>query len=182
MNALDVIILAIVGYFTVSSVFRGFVQEAFALSGLILGVVAANRYHAYGGELLSAYIADTIITGIVSYVLVFFAVAVIMTLVGRILSRFVKLLFLNWLDRTLGMVLGLTKGLLVACMVTLTAGLVVQQDNDFVKNSRLKPGVESLFFFVPDHFVDRLKAKGVSVKGHLRQGPPSAVSKAISTK
>jgi membrane protein required for colicin V production len=181
MNALDVIILVILGYFAFTGLSRGFVQESFALGGLILGVIAANRYHSPFRQILSGYIHNADIGSVAAYVLVFFAVAIAMTVLGKIVGRGVRLLFLNWLDRALGLVLGLMKGLIVACILVLVVGMVAREDSGFIRNSRLKPLVESLFFFVPDHFIDRLKTKKNSVEEHLKRGSPSKLKKALSS-
>jgi membrane protein required for colicin V production len=180
MNALDVIILVLLGYFTVTGLFRGFVQEAFALGGLVLGVVAANKYHIAFLKAISGYIHNSDLANIAAYVIVFFAVAAAMTLAGKIVSRGVRLIFLGWLDRAFGLALGFLKGLIVACILILIVGVVAREDSALIKDSRLKPMLESLLFFVPDQLIDRLRIKKGSVPEFLKQDPSSQFKKFLS--
>jgi membrane protein required for colicin V production len=172
MNILDIIIIIIFLYFVVFGFFRGFVREAFALGGLIFGVAAAARYHDHVAQILFRYIHNSDAASIAAYVLTFIVVAIAMAVIGRILGRFVKLLLLSWLDRPLGAALGLMKGVIIACIVVLVVGLAVGEERPFVRNSRLKPVVESFFFFMPEHMMAKLKAKKVSLQKHLQRDAP----------
>ena len=179
MNILDIIIIIIFGYFALRGLFRGFVREAFALGGLIFGVAAAARYHDHVAQILFRYMHNSDIANVAAYVTVFLVVAIAMTVVGRILSRFVKLLLLGWLDRPLGMALGLMKGLIIACIVVLVVGLAAGEERAFVRNSRLKPMVESFFFFVPNYMVEKLQAKKVPVQKKLKWDSPSKTKEVL---
>jgi membrane protein required for colicin V production len=172
MNILDIIILIILSYFGVRGLFRGFVREVFALGGLILGVAAAARYHDHVAQILFRYIHNSDMAGVAAYVTVFLVVAVAMAVMGRILSRFVRSLLLGWLDRPLGAAVGLVKGLIITCIVVLVVSLVAGEEKPFVRDSRLKPLVESFFFFVPENIIDTLKAKKVSLQKHVEEDTP----------
>jgi membrane protein required for colicin V production len=179
MNILDIIILIILVYFAVRGLFRGFIQEVFALGGLILGVAAAARYHDYFTQILFRYIHNSDMASVAAYVLVFLVVAAAMAVMGRILSRFIRFLLLGWLDRPLGAAVGLMKGLIITCIVVLVVGMVAGEEKAFVRNSRLKPLVESFFFFVPKNMIDKLKAKRVSVQKHLEEDSPSRLKQIL---
>ena len=169
LNALDIIILCIIAFFAVFSLFRGFLREAFALGGIILGVIAANHYYAFLGKRLSGIIANTDIANAVAYVVIFLVVALVMVMVGRLLNRFVTFVLLKWLDKILGLAFGLAKGLIVVSVLVMVLEMALPQKSAFLAQSRLKPLVEALYSFVPDDILKKLKEKKKSVQEHIRK-------------
>jgi membrane protein required for colicin V production len=167
LNALDIIILCIIAFFAVFSLFRGFLREAFALGGIILGVIAANHYYASLSKRFSEIIANADIANAIAYVVIFIGVTMVMVLLGRLLSRFVTFVLLKWLDKILGLAFGLAKGLIVVFIVVMVLDMVLPQKSAFLAESRLKPLVETFYSFVPDDILKKLKEKKKSVKEYI---------------
>jgi membrane protein required for colicin V production len=153
----------------VFSLFRGFFREAFALGGIILGVIAANHYYSLLGRRLSEVITNTDIASAVAYVVILLVVTLAMVLVGRLFSRFVKFVLLKWVDKILGLAFGLAKGLIVVSILVMVLEMALPEKSPFLAKSRLIPMIESLYSFVPDDILKKLKEKKKSVEKHIRE-------------
>jgi membrane protein required for colicin V production len=169
LNALDIIILCIIAFFAVFSLLRGFIREAFALGGIVLGVIAANHYYDTLGKKLAEMITNTDIASAVSYVVIFLAVTLVTVIVGRLFSRFVKFVLLKWLDKILGLAFGLTKGLIVVLILVMVLEMVLPPKSAFLAKSRLKPLIETAYSFVPDNILAKIKEKKQSVEKQIRK-------------
>ena len=169
MNVLDIIILCIILFFAVFSFFRGFLREAFAFGGIVLGVIAAINYYSYLGNRLSYFITNAAIANAFAYVIIFLAVTLVMVIVGRLLSRFAKLVLLKWVDRLLGLAFGLAKGLIVVLVLVMVLEMVLPKKSAFLAKSRLKPLIETAYSFVPDDILKKLQEKKKSVEKHIRK-------------
>lgn len=117
-NWLDLALLALLAFFGLKALLRGFVREITGLVGLAAGVVAAMAtYRSLGGFLrrVSAIEAGW-------WEAVAFAVALLLVLgafqwLGKRLSNLMHASPLNLLDRFAGAGVGLIKGVLVAYLV-----------------------------------------------------------------
>ncbi len=161
MNPLDMIIVVILGYFGTISFFRGFVKEAFALGGLGLGIILANVFYSMLGDILLKFVdfPSPAIANIMGYLIIFIAVAIAMYVLGFLAEKFVKLVLLKWLDRSLGFVLGFIKGFLIVAVLSLVVGIVMPRKATFIQESVLLPYIESSYVFFPDHLLSIIKEK-----------------------
>ena len=169
LNALDIIILCIIVFFAVFSFFRGFFREAFALGGIVLGVITANNYYPSLSKRLSEVITNTDIANIVAYVVILLVVTLVTVIVGRLLSRFVKFVLLKWVDRILGLAFGLAKGLIVVSILVMVLEMALPEKSAFLAKSRLKPLIETVYSFVPDDIHKKMKEKKKSVDKYIRK-------------
>ncbi|MEZ4601529.1 MAG: CvpA family protein [Syntrophotaleaceae bacterium] len=118
MNLLDITILAMLAVFVLKGLFRGLLRELCSLAGLFGGLFLAVRYHAPLAELLVDVLgwpAKACI--IIAFVALFLLTVVFFGLLGFLLSRFVKLLFLGGFNRVAGGLFGLVQGGLLATLV-----------------------------------------------------------------
>ena len=169
LNSLDIIILVILVGFGGFSLIRGFVREAFALGGIILGVFAANVFYDNLGEFLFNHVKSEDIANVLAYVIIFIGTAIVMALLGRILQKSIKLSLLKWPDRLLGFILGVAKGLIVVSILVMVLGKVLSQQSVFLTNSQLKPYVESIYTFVPDSLQQKFQDKKEEVQKFIQK-------------
>lgn len=171
MNTLDIIIIAIIGFFAAVSFFRGFVREAFALGGLILGIILANFFYSFLGKILLGLFdfLSPAIADVLGYLLIFISVTVVMFFVGRLLNGFVKLILLKWLDRLLGFAFGLAKGFIIVAVLAMVLGLVAPRESDFINNSVLLPRIEAAYAFLPEDMLSTVKGKKKEFENFLKK-------------
>jgi membrane protein required for colicin V production len=104
-------------------IWRGFVREIISLAGWVLAFLAANAAAGPLGEALPTSISSPEVRVLVAYLVVFVFTLSIATLVGMLLARLLKAAGLGGLDRTLGGVFGLARGLVFLLAFTILAGL-----------------------------------------------------------
>ena len=111
MNWVDVFVLAVLALFGLRGFFRGLFREALSLAGLIVGFMLAVAYD----QDVAAYAAghwtvSPIVVKGTAFVAIFFLVYFVFSLVGWLLHRSEKLLFLHTLNRGGGIAIGVGKG------------------------------------------------------------------------
>jgi membrane protein required for colicin V production len=119
MTALDVLTLGIFLFFTARGIWRGFINDLAGLLALVLGYLFAGRLAVIFQPFLTAFIEDTGLLNGVAYYLSLFAIYLAVVLLGKIATRMSKLILLGWLNRLLGALTGMAKGVLVAALVAL---------------------------------------------------------------
>src|SRR5437588_4928020 len=138
MNVLDYGIVVVVVLSTLVAAAHGFFFEVFSFAGVIAGyILAAWQYGRLSPRLLpfvkAAWVAD-----LASFLIIFFAVMLLASVIGRIARWGVAQVGLRWFDRILGAVFGLARGVLVVAVVTL--GMAAFSANSgLLVNSQLAP-------------------------------------------
>jgi len=152
MNVVDIAILVILGAFLLKGLLRGLLKEACSLLGLLAGAFLAFRFHAPLAEALSESFAFPLqICVIVSFLVLFLVAVLVFAVLGYLLSRVVKLLFLGGFNRVAGGLFGLVQGGVLLALVLFglsTAKLPTSFDRAF-RGAQLAPPFvhlgESLF-------------------------------------
>jgi membrane protein required for colicin V production len=118
MNALDIGILVILALFVVKGALRGLIKEICSLVGLVAAAAIAFHYYIPAAKQLEAItpLPTQLCVGI-ALLLLFVLTMIIFAMLGALLSRFVKLLFLGGLNRVVGAVFSLLQGTLVLALV-----------------------------------------------------------------
>lgn len=143
MQGADYVIVAIVGISVLLGAFRGFVREAVALLAWLVGVWVAWRHsdflHPYFGGLIESPAQKEWAARVVMLLLVLLAGA----LIGAILSWVTHTAAgLSILDRLLGVLFGLTRGVVVAGLLAVL-GLTLRLDGEtWWKHSKFMPYAE----------------------------------------
>ncbi|MEM4724634.1 MAG: CvpA family protein [Candidatus Hadarchaeum sp.] len=145
MNWVDIMILVIVAVSTFSSLRTGFVREASALIGFVVGIYAALSYHITFASSLRAYIGDPTIARVTAFVLILVGVWVISAFLAGLASEMLKAMGMAWADHFVGMLTGLLIGLLVVVsLLSLAAHLAIPSLNEALKRSVLAPSIFQL--------------------------------------
>jgi membrane protein required for colicin V production len=144
MVTLDYIVLAIVLISAIAGLVRGFLREVCTLITWVLAVWLAWKL----GPMIEPYLGGTLRKA--PYGLwagrgiVFIAVLIIGAMVGAIVNYFVRLSMFSGLDRLLGFVLGLIRGVVAVGVAIILAQAVHLDGESWWKKSRLIPQLESV--------------------------------------
>jgi membrane protein required for colicin V production len=140
MNGVDIAILVILGAFLIKGLLRGLLKEACSLIGLLLGAFLAFRFHAPLAEgLAQSFNFPLPVCVIVAFLLIFLATSLVFAVLGYLLSKVVKLLFLGGLNRVAGGLFGLVQGGVLLALVLFGVSMI-QLPGPFgqlLKNSEL---------------------------------------------
>lgn len=110
---IDWVILAIVAVSTLISLKRGFVREAMSLVIWVGAFVIARTFHPNMQMLLADTVSNPTVRLIAAFSILFLGTLVVGAVVNNALGRLVEATGLGATDRTLGMVFGLARGLVV---------------------------------------------------------------------
>ena len=119
MNWLDVLLLLPLLVGLVRGLMRGLISEIIAIVVVILGVLGARlAAPSFSTWLVGQFAWPQEVCDVVAYVLVFLAIAVVLSLLARLLNKFLRAIHLGWANRLLGGVFGVAKyGILVLIVV-----------------------------------------------------------------
>lgn len=150
----DYAILGIVVLSTLISLMRGFVKEALSLATWIIAFVIAFQFSESLAQILAPYIATPSLRVIVSFSGLFIATLILGALVNFLFSRLIVSSGLGGTDKSLGMIFGLIRGiLLVAVMLSLLTLTAFTQDQWWVNSvfiPHFKPLIVWLKGFLPE--------------------------------
>jgi len=117
LNYADIIVLLFLAYGAYKGFAAGIVSGIFSLVGLILGIWSAIVYpYLLESQLLKLNISEKYIH-IIAVVLTFIVVILIVNIIGRILTKLLKVIALDTLNRMLGLAFGVLKYTLVVCII-----------------------------------------------------------------
>ena len=138
VNLLDTALLIILLFFSVKGLIRGLVQEVAGLLGVAAGIVLARTFSAQFAPLLSQYGVSPSFAPMLSMALLFVAGSLAVGLVAQALHRVLESAFAGGIDRMLGLLAGLAKGLLFAGVIGYIAVRLLP-DVAVVKHSQVLP-------------------------------------------
>lgn len=121
MTFFDLIVLALVGASLIAGALRGFVRALVATLAMFVGIiVAAQSYETAGAFLRALNIVEADAAANAGGFLLIVGVALALGfLAGGLLKGGLKRARLEWMDRVLGALFGLARGMVVCCVVYL---------------------------------------------------------------
>lgn len=129
MTLVDLAVLAVLAISALLGLSRGFVRELLGLAAWLLAGYAAFAY----GPALQPWAERTIgtpdLADPVAYVAVFLGVLLALSLLANLIGRAVRLSALGSLDRTLGLLFGLTRGAAVLIAGYILGGMLLPPEN-----------------------------------------------------
>ena len=143
MNWLDIVLIAILAGSVLTSFRKGFSREVIGLVSVILALIVGSWFYGTAGSFLLPYLSSRSMAMFAGFMLIFFGVILLGTVVSVTVGKFLKVTGLSFFDHILGAVFGLARGLLIA--VALVLGMMSfspgEQAPAGVVNSRLAPYV-----------------------------------------
>jgi membrane protein required for colicin V production len=114
MNWLDVVIVLVLAWFTLTSLRTGFLREILSLLGLLVGIYLAGRhYEAAAGFLFPRYISILNLAKVLGFLGIVVATWAAASLLAFVAHKGADLLLLGWADHLGGMLFGFLKGGLI---------------------------------------------------------------------
>ena len=161
MTIFDYLVLAIIGLSIILSVMRGLLIEALSIVGWVVAFFVAKTYSNQLLPMMPADIPTESLRILAAFLVVFFATLLITSLLAIALSTLFKKIGLGWLNRLLGAVFGLTRGVLIVCILVFLAGLTSLPQDERWRNAMFSAPIEalvtSLLPWVPDNITQYVK-------------------------
>ena len=120
MNYFDYVLMLPVIYGLYRGFSKGFILELASLLALVLGVYGAMHFSSFTFEYLrSSFEIEASYLQLASYGLTFLLIVLAITLSAKLLTLFVKMVALGFINRTLGALFGGLKALLILSVLLL---------------------------------------------------------------
>lgn len=161
MTWLDYAVLGVVVLSIAWGAWRGLVREVMSLAGWVIAFLAANLLAGPLAEALPASLEQPELRVLIAFVLVFLGTLVVTTLGAFLLGRIVNAVGLGGLDRLLGALFGLLRGLLIVAAFALVAGLTSIPKKAYwtesLSGTTLERAAVALKPWLPPAFAQRLR-------------------------
>lgn len=118
VNYIDIIILLFLLYGAFRGFSKGLVIEIATLAGMVLGVYMAIKYSSYTEGILRDFL--NVSSRYISYIalaITFIVVAVVVYIIGKLLTKIIDIISLGLVNKLLGTVLGIAKYFVIVCVL-----------------------------------------------------------------
>lgn len=181
----DVIVLIITLISAFIAFLRGLIREILTIFGVVGGLAAAW----YAGPILLPFMKDwlgvkegvepekllgvlpyDILAAILAYGIIFIVVALVLSIVSHILAETARAIGLGPVDRTLGVIFGIARGILLVSIPVMVMQLITsdEQRAEWFKDSKTYFYVDkvsiALLDMVPDSTVEKFKEDAETIK------------------
>ncbi len=130
LTAVDWILLAVLGLSMLLGLWRGLVQEVLSLAGWVAAFFVAQIYAPQAAAWLPMEGSSQMLRYAAGFVAVFIAVLIATVLVSFVIKKLVSAVGLGPLDRLLGSLFGLLRGLVILLAVTVVVGMTPMRESD----------------------------------------------------
>lgn len=119
----DLIVLGIIFISVIISVIRGFVKEALSLTGWLASLWIAMSFSSGMAELFGNSISDPTLRLLAAFVSLFVMSLIVGAVINYFATQFVQRVGLSGIDRTVGVVFGFLRGILLVTIIVMLLGL-----------------------------------------------------------
>jgi membrane protein required for colicin V production len=144
LNWTDFTIIGIVAVSTLISLVRGFVREAISLLTWVVAFWIAFKFTSIVATFFGNYIKTPSFRLILAFALIFIIVLILGGLVNFLISELINHTGLSGTDRVLGMVFGITRGVLLISVLILLGEMTAFHNDPWWQNSTLIPHFHSI--------------------------------------
>jgi len=161
MTVFDYVVLIIIGLSVILSVMRGMIREVLAIVGLVAAFYVGITYTNQLLPMMPVDIPNDALRVLAGFLVLFLATLLLATLLGIALSAIFKKAGLGWLNRFLGALFGVARGLLIICVIVFLAGLTDIPKDPRWRNAMFSAPIEALVVnllpWVPESIAKHVK-------------------------
>ena len=136
LSAVDWILLAVLGLSLLLGLWRGIVQEVLSLVGWVAAFYVSQMYAPMAAAWLPMEGSSQMLRYAAGFVVVFVAVLIATVLVSWVVKKLVSAVGLGPLDRLLGSLFGLMRGVVILLAVTVLVGMTPMRDTEAWKQAQ----------------------------------------------
>ncbi len=149
MTPFDTFVLVVLGFCLIFSLIKGFVREIFSLFSYVGGYLMAVKYQATFAQILMQSIPSKPIAKLIAFVAIYIVTAIIISLMGKVARGMITSgASLSILDRILGGIAGLAKGVAILVAVTFPLQFFPDVAKQFTQDSYTAPYLAKILDFV----------------------------------
>ncbi|WP_222565629.1 CvpA family protein [Novilysobacter antarcticus] len=164
MIAIDWVLIGLVGVSALFGMMRGLIGVLASLAAWVLAGLAAFQFGAQVALMLAGSGEPSAGHLFAGYALAFIVVMIVVGIAGWMLRTLVHSVGLSGVDRMLGFVVGVVRGLVIACALLLLIGLTELPREPSWRSSRvvplLVPGAEQMRNWLPEWVAAQVDLRG----------------------
>jgi membrane protein required for colicin V production len=144
MNSTDYVIIAAILVSAVAGAVRGFLRESIAVATWLIALFLAWHFSDLVAPHLGGLLAASDVRPWAARAIIVVLVLLVGTATGAILAHYVRLSIFSGMDRLLGFIFGLLRGVVLLGVFVILAQLLRLQDEHWWRRSLLMPYGESV--------------------------------------
>jgi membrane protein required for colicin V production len=137
MSWVDLIIIAIIVISALISLVRGFVKESISLASWIIAGFVALRYFTALADVLEPYIESPTIRNGTGFAILFVCSLIVGAIINFMVSQLVSKTGLSGTDKSLGVVFGAARGVMIVILGVMILGLTPMPSESWWKDSTM---------------------------------------------
>lgn len=143
MTGFDYAIIAILAASVLLGAWRGMVSEVLSLASWVVAFLVAREWgEQIGSQLLASYVTVSFWQTAGGWLLLFIATILAVSIFRALLRKTLHAIGLGFFDRTLGMVFGAARGVLIVLLLVAIGGMTKLPEEVWWKQARLAPLAE----------------------------------------
>lgn len=173
-NVVDYAVFALILISGLLAIFSGFVSEMYSLFNWSASAYLGAHYYRFAEPYVAKYIGNPTVVMYVSIFAVFCVTFIILSLIGSIIERAISGTTLTAINRSLGFVFGLGRGLFLVCLLYLIVSILMWPD---LLKPQTKPNLNETPTAAANDDATR-KDKPEEAKEHSKAEPPELLLQA----
>lgn len=154
LTAFDYAVMAVIGLSALRGAWRGFVGEIFGLIGWIVAFIVACRYVDHLVPWIPAnWPGGALTQWLIAFALIVIGVVLVASVANALITRLVTASGLSGVDRSLGLMFGVARGVVLVLILVVLGGLTELPQQEFWRDALLRPyaerGIDELKPFLP---------------------------------
>lgn len=154
-TAFDYAVMAVIALSALRGTWRGFLSEVFGLIGWVAAFLIACHFVGYVVPYMPVnWPGGALTQWLLAFVLLVVGVMLVVGVANALLSRLVQATGLSGVDRSLGLMFGLVRGVILVLILVALAGLTELPQQEFWRDALLRPyaveGVHQLKPLLPE--------------------------------
>ena len=178
MNVVDIAILAVLLLSALAAFSRGFVREVLAVASWIAAIFAVVYLLVPLRPFLRQYIAYNLAADIITGAVIFVVALAICATLSSYLSRNIRSGALGAIDRSLGLLFGLARGVVLVCLAYMLMAWVMPVEKErpaWLQQARSMPMVASAAEYLRSLVPPDMLQRGTASADTFRRGVEDAV-------
>lgn len=128
LNYFDIFVIIVLAFFFIKGVYCGFFEEISGIVAIILSVFILRNYGHNVSDYISGYVSSSF-NYPAAIVIIVVGTFLVVAILARILNKVMNITFTGWINKLLGALFGLVKGLFLVGIIAFLASWFLKDDN-----------------------------------------------------
>lgn len=165
MSPVDIAIVVILLISIIIGIFRGFIREILSLASWLIALYIAWTFAEMGATYLEPYISQPPLRIVAAFAGIFIVALIVASIIGYVIYRLFALAGITGVDRSLGAVFGVARGVIIVAILILSAVYMDFASQPWWQGSKLvayfAPITDFILSLMPDDVVENFRPRVV---------------------